>query len=474
MRNPKRTESEMNTVTAHTSESLNSLSRKALIAVAVELSIEKPHNTKSADLVEKILAAQPAPAVDEQPVEAAVADNVVAFPGTEAQQTEIPAVSAPAAAPVSHGIFKVNRKTFQRQLAAAAKIAGASKTMPVLSCVLLDFQSGVLAVEANDLSNHLRTEATAETTGAHRVAIPHGVLSKFVARCSSEFLMAEAVGDKLVISDLENRTEIMGIPDSEWPANHPLAAEPVLTIAGKQLARVVAETLPFASTDETRYVLNGVALDLEHGVAVATDGRRLCRSGIGAESIASLKAVLIVPSHACSVLAASVPQDATVEVLTNAGRNVLHVCAQTVGFVYRLTARLVDANFPAYRGVIPDVAKFGGQFELNREELDAALGRLLVVANANGQGSAVKFELGESALVLNAVNTTVGEGKEQVSVRCESGAAPRLVAVNGEYFSAITRAWADDKLTVNINDEVSPIIVRAGDKLAVVMPVRLA
>jgi DNA polymerase III subunit beta len=475
----------MNTNILHTSESLANMPRKALIELAIEIGagVAKPHSTKSADLIAAVLATQnrsteeaaPAEFVPEADVapeaESAAPDNVVAFEPAEPVQAEIPAEPVPY---ISYGLFKVSRKVFQRQLAAAARVTAGDRTMPVLSCVLIGFTDGLLRVSAHDLSNHVVTEAQAETTGTHEIAIPHAVLSKFVSRCGSDFLMAEVIGEKLVISDLENRTEIMGIPATEFPPAHAAGVVDVMEISGKQLVRHVAETIKAASTDETRYILNGIAIDTKNGCFIATDGRRLVRADIRSEKLVASEDVLILPSLAAQVLMAGVPQDLTVTVKKTETGSTLHFHAETVGYSYSLSSRLVDGRFPTYHQVIPKLEGFGAEFEIKNADLVAALGRLLVVANASGKDSALRLDFSTAGLTINAVNISVGSGKEQISVRTGEDVSACFTAMNGSYLSEVVGSWGDEKVTVHVKDELSPVIVRTADKLAVIMPVRLS
>lgn len=450
----------MNTV-IHTAESLTELPRKALIAIAIEAGIAKPHNTKSAALIESILnldsantpavaetvvaVVEPAaevatePAVESPAAEAPV-DNVIPFDAATPMQAELP--SEPVVS-VSRGLFKVNRKGFYRQLTAAAKIVSGQTTMPILSCVLISFGDDRVKVEANDLSNHLVTEAQAETTDSYSVAIQHAVLTKFVGRCASEFLMAEVRNDTLVISDLDNRTEIMGIPAGEWPPAPAAATTPLMEIAGKQLVRAITETIKCASKDETRYVLNGVGIDTAGSVLVATDGRRLVKSPIGAEAIHPVESVLILPTHAANILTASVPQDVPVTVTIAERGNALHFRTETDGFTYALTTRLVDGRFPNYQQVIPkNAGSYGIAYTFATAELVAALGRLAVVANASGKDNALKLNLDASGLMATVANVSVGNAKEQVAATGGNNGFPQFVGLNGDYLSEIVASWA--------------------------------
>jgi DNA polymerase-3 subunit beta len=463
----------MNSSVIHSTESLTALSRKELIAVAREAGIAKPDTTKSVVLIENILATQVAAEVatvaEVEVVEEIAPDNVVAFEPAPPEQIEIEAEIVPA--PVSHGLLKVNRKALQRQLSAASKVVNTSRTMPVLACVLIDFADGRLVIEASDLSNHLRTVTPAETTGAHRIAIPYAVLSKFVGRCASEFLMIEAIDSKLVISDLENRTEILGIAAEEFPPAHTGVDTFLMEIGGGQLARVIRETINAASKDKHRYILNGLGIDTTAGYVVTTDGRRLVRALLGADKIEPVANTLILPTRAAQILADGIPQDATTMVNRTFSDSCLRFATETDGFSYTLTCRMVEGCFPNYSQVIP--SQSGGEFEIGNPELNEALGRLLVVSNASDSGCAIRFSFETELLTMNVANVSVGIGKETVSVKSAPGDAPRVIALNGNYIAEVIGAWADEKIMVSVKDEVSPLVIRTADKVAVIMPVRV-
>ena len=474
----------MNTNTIHPelSQALANMPRKALIEVAIEAGISKPHGTKSTVLIEAIIAAKTAvetpvvPVAESEAIEVVatetVADNVVPFDDAPPEQTEIPQTVEPA---ISHGLFKVNRKVFQRQLAAAARVVAGNRSMPVLSCVLLDFHDGKLAVHATDLSNYVITETQAETNGAHVLAVPHAVLSKFVARCGSEFLMSEVIGSKLVISDLENRTEIMGIPESEWPPARQMNGEKLFEVGAKELVRVLGETIKAASTDETRYILNGLALDTKNLAVVATDGRRLIRTPLAVDIATKVENVLILPTHAATILLGGIPQDANAVVTINEARNLLRFRTENTGLTFTHDAKLVEGTFPNYVQVIPKIDKgFGGEFEVTRSELSNALGRLLVVAEATQKSPTIKMEFTSTGLLMNAANVSVGTGKEQITARSPMDMGTFNIGLNGVYIAEIINSWGDDKITIHVKDEVSPMLLLAGGKVAVVMPVRLS
>lgn len=484
----------------HTTESLTALKRNALIQTAIKTGACSPsaaHSSKSVKLIEAILAKQaaetapvatavkevpaetpaevPAPATAPAPapapvagdvIDTAAATNVVDF----ATQTEIPVEPKPETA--SNGLFKISRKVFQLQLAAVSKLPGKG-TMPILNCALIQFGSGRVAVEATNLDCSVRTEAPAETDGMFSIAVPFTILSKFVAKCTSDFLMAEARGGSLFISDIENKTEIMGLPVSEWPAAPQHADVVVMHVAGRELAKVFTESLPCASEEETRYILNGVFLDTRSiATMVATDGRRIVTVPIVVEkSVTPFNG--IIPTFFAEVVRASIPQDASALIARSESFRGMSIRTELNGFSYRAVGRLVDGTYPNYAQVIPKDTAERTTFELNTADLMAALARVLVVANSGEKTPAVVFKFSKDLIELSAANASVGNSRETITAKGGGDEFALRVGLNGDFVREIVAAWTEDRVTLSVREENSPLVITGGGKTAVVMPIRL-
>ena len=480
----------MNTV-VESKSALESLSRSALIAAAIKAGVAptKAYSTKSVVLRELILASQtPGPVavasvevVAEEPEEEAnqpapaieeIADaNVVPFEA-EAVQTEIKPEAVTVKPEDSRGIFKVGRKAFQKQLVALSKVVGHSN-MQVLNCVLLEFAAGKLRVSGTNLDNYVTTEVPAETAGDVKIAINYAILKAFVSKCASEFMMAEVKGMTLHLSDIVNKTRIMGIKHEEFvPTPDSATAVSILEIQAKQLVKVLGEMLPCASIDETRYILNGVCLDMAkkaaNPVVVATDGRRLSRTLLLADKTHA-HGRFIIPSKTVEALMQGLPEGATVELLSSSNASRMLARSSSGGFTYGAAFKLVDGNFPNWNQVVPKGDR--PSFTIDREEFLAALARVSVLVTE--KSNSVKLTFGPEVLRLNTAAVDYGDGAEPVSVKTNHGKEIR-VAINPEFLRSILAAWSDDTVIFQVNDELSPLTITAGDKLAVVMPVRLS
>ncbi len=140
------------------------------------------------------------------------------------------------------------------------------------------------------------------------------------------------------------------IPAKEFPETPPAPFCRTNLDAGARAALLEAHL--FSSEDETRYVLNGVYIEMQHGdaacppVVVATDGRRLYRRHV--PTLSTLGGNLILPNKALTVLS-------TAPLMAHewrAGANPNKLCAAVKAGPWSLLTKLIQGSYPNYRQVI--------------------------------------------------------------------------------------------------------------------------
>ena len=141
--------------------------------------------------------------------------------------------------------------------------------------------------------------------------------------------------------------------------------------------RLFARPLFAASTETTRFYLNGVFLQTAGGTltAVAADGHRLCRITMPAGSLSDDRR-LIVPLTSVKIIIKilkGAKPDSTVMLRRAPALFELH--AGDVSFI----SKLIDAEYPAFEAVVPPVA--ANNVIVNRIELAQAITRLAAVAD---------------------------------------------------------------------------------------------
>ena len=161
------------------------------------------------------------------------------------------------------------------------------------------------------------------------------------------------------------------LPDPQPAVDFPPfpAAKILFTAAlpGPVLRQAIALTLPCASADPSRYVLNGVYLDLALGRMVGTDGRRMALYELPDGPNAASTGVILPTAGAKLILAALKKETGSIAIEISENR----VAFTLPGGGQVVSLKCIDSNYPNYTQVIPD--KHGPAIVLPREAALAAV-----------------------------------------------------------------------------------------------------
>ena len=176
---------------------------------------------------------------------------------------------------------------------------------------------------------------------------------------------------------------------------------------------MIEKTMYAACTDETRYNLNGVFLEILEDTAklrmVATDGHRLSYVDrtLGTD-LSGLANGVIIPRKGLAELKRLVDEDDAdeVEIGFEGNSGVARKGDVT------LFMRLIEGEFPKYQQVVP--AEIKSQLVVEATALIHALRRVALLSAERSK--AVKFELTKGRLCLSSNNPDLGEAREEIDV----------------------------------------------------------
>jgi DNA polymerase III subunit beta len=219
------------------------------------------------------------------------------------------------------------------------------------------------------------------------------------------------------------------------------------------------------STDETRYVLNGVLFSFKDNklTLVATDGRRLAMVEIELEFPRSHEADLIVPTKAVTELQRLLTDDGEIKVSMGSGQIAFDL------YKTLLVSKLIEGNYPNYRQVIPSEAK--ERIKLERETFLNSLRRVSLLAS--DKSHSVKLSFSKNNIDITATTPEVGEAKESLAVAYKG--RDFSIAFNPEFLMAPLRALSEDEVFLDLIDEMSPGVLKIQTPfLYVLMPMRIS
>ena len=174
--------------------------------------------------------------------------------------------------------------------------------------------------------------------------------------------MLEAIGLALSVRIDSGTLVFAGIDASEFPLAADLGDFNFFEVGALEFRRALEVAAVSASTDESRYLLNGVALEravstgseMSPLVVIGTDGRRLSSCSIGV-SFADWHGSVIVPSAGVKLISRLLPEDGIVRIMV--GARAVSFALPGGGIV---TVKLLEGVYPNWRQVVPNVGDAKG------------------------------------------------------------------------------------------------------------------
>jgi len=355
-------------------------------------------------------------------------------------------------------------------------------TVPILGNVLLESKDGQLQVDATDLEVGIHTAIACNSAKPGKTTLSARKLFEIVRETeAAEVSLRTLDKDWVEIKCGRAKFKMMGLDPRSFPAmpkqgesaagktaaRKPLKAE--LGIAADVLSAMIDRTIFAVSPDETRYNLSGVYIESPAtGVArmVATDGHRLSMIEREVPGF-TMEGGAILPRKGLAELRKLLDLGGDAEVKLT--------LESQLGWLKRgateLSMRLVEGEFPDYRGVIPKESKY--LVNVSRDSLHAAIKRAAIFSSERYHG--VKLTLTAGVITVSSTTPELGEADETIDADFKG--EEFSVGFNSAYLlQALGVIPAESDVILGLSDEVSPgaftTPADSGYKY-VVMPMRL-
>lgn len=369
--------------------------------------------------------------------------------------------------------FTVTKSDLVRELNLSQGVVEKKTTIPILSNVLVEAIDDRVYFTATDLELGIRCSCPARVAKNGAGTIPARKLLDYVRLLPDadvQVKVAENHWASLVCG--RSRTRIAGMSRESYP-ELPQMPEVTAEFPIGTLASMIARTIFSISTEESRFTLNGSLLLLkpETITMVATDGHRLAMVE-KQEAIPSLD----------GPFRALLPRKAMAEVMKFASSaepdSVLKFAGDENHLFFQLGDRLLisrklTGNFPDFERVLPKDQPHS--VTLPKDELKAALERVMQFADERSHSVRVRFTPGEAKIFSSLSDT--GESEELLNI--EYDGAEIEISFNAQYLLDFLRAVSEDQVVfrfkeANAAGELRPVTNDGGLLYRyVVMPMRI-
>jgi len=361
--------------------------------------------------------------------------------------------------------FKITKEKFIEGLQQVQHVVSTRTTLPILSNVLLQAKGGKVELTTTDLDVGVRGAVDADVEEEGSTTLPARKLATIVKELPTSEISIEINGNNIAaIKSGPSFFKILGLSQDEFPQLPDFSGSKEIVLDQKLVKDGLKKTFYAISTDETRYVLNGINWSFAGGklTLVATDGRRLAMVDQEVDLQDSQARDVIVPTKAINELQ---------RLLADAGQVRISIGESQIAFElngYLLTSKLIDGNFPNFRQVIPGAPRY--RVTMDRCLLLETVHRVSLLTS--DKTSSIKLVFSEDNIEIMANAPEVGEARESLPVSYKG--EKMSIAFNPEFLMAPLRNLDSDEVHLDLIDEISPGVLRINEPfLYVIMPMRV-
>ena len=356
----------------------------------------------------------------------------------------------------AHSII-VNQKQLREAVTGLGKVVSRLSSLPILKAVRFFTDNRRAFVEATDLDQKvIYCFEDAVIEGLPEFIVSLTQVKGFVKIGGDSLMLEKADGEALTItnyigSQKIQQSQVETFETCEWPTT---SIEVDVEFMGGFL-EAFRRLSVFASTDDTRPILNGIHIDTDGRRLVATDGRRLCL--MNTMNLRGITCSCVVP------ITKFLTWSKLYGVKVGSGEHHFRI---TSG-VWDYSTKLVGGTYPNYKQVIPEKREGSPSFTIDDSDVQV----LSLILKSLPKEDSVVFMPSVVGFVMMAHN-----GSEDNPISIELIGSSFIgdfspIGVNGTFFlDAITAGFR----SFTNEDDMSPL--RSDDSqdgVFVLMPMRL-
>ena len=358
--------------------------------------------------------------------------------------------------------------------------AGSRNTLPILSGVFVQAGADGITLSGTDLENAVKVSVagTVIESGDAVVnlkecqAVLKGVRPEDYVNLHAHTNFNVQLGTNSAIHTLS------GYDPSEYPDfEFKTGGIKSYSLPGDVFRSMLSSTVYAASTEETRYFLNGVYFNFtsEKSDFVATDGRRIALSSCEALSKLTDPFSCIVPLGAVKRMLKTFNRSESVKFGINKAADRLYLTDGAL-VVY---SRLVEGEYPKYHMIFPEGPR-SHKIVVNVSEFLEATQQMLAIPYTlhtnDKKASLVRFDVGNESMKLSTKSKET-DADAQAVVPIESGNGDLLIGFDGRFIADALGSITTEKVEIEFGSDGAEIVLLRGvgvdTHLSALMPMRL-
>lgn len=365
--------------------------------------------------------------------------------------------------------LNITREDILSPLQIISGVVERKQTMPVLSNILVEAESGCVTLTGTNMEVELVcTIETAHVAQAGRITIPARKLSDICRSLPADAEIELCLeSEKMHLRSGKSHFTLATLPADQFPNTEEAKHDLALSFSQKDFKQMLDATSFAMAQQDVRYYLNGMLLEIgnQYVRMVATDGHRLALSSLISDQAIDVEKQVIVPRKGIIELSRLLG-DTDDEVIISIGEN--HIFSKIGNF--KFTSKLIDGKFPDYNRVIP---KGGDKIMIaDRSSLKSMLSRASILSHENIRG--IQLHLSHNQLQVFANNPEHEQAEDCLEVGYDND--DLQIGFNVSYLIDVMNVISTENVKITMLNSNSSALIESLDddgNLYVIMPMRL-
>ena len=369
--------------------------------------------------------------------------------------------------------ISIEKNSIHKSLSHVQSIVEKKNTIPILSNILLEATDSSLVLSATDMDISINETINCSVIEKGSATVPAHTLYDIVRKIPDgneiEFIAND--GKKLSVRSGKSKFSLSCLPKEDFPLIEINKLNFEFSIDSNIFLKLIDKIRFAISNEETRYFLNGIYFhkksinNTDCLSLVATDGHRLAKIDLPhPNGLIDLPGV-IVPKKTIYELY-KLLTDINENIIINLDPNkIIFYINKTI-----LISKLIDGNFPDYQRVIPK--NNNNIVTVDRQKFSEAVDRVSTITSEKSR--AIKFRILNNLVNMTSSDPENGTATEDINVQYEG--AEIEIGFNSKYILEMINQLDEEKLILEFNDSMSPLIVKDSSKnnlIYVLMPMRV-
>ena len=372
--------------------------------------------------------------------------------------------------------FIVNHKHFTQALSEVSKAISTKAIIPILSGIKITAdQSGITLIASNSnifiekfIPSSMDDEQITTTLKAGTIVVPAKYFIEIIKKMPSDIVIKSKNEQTITIQSEEITLNLNGFPANEFPNVPQIDDHAEIQIETKQLIDAFKQTVFAVAKNESRPVLTGVHIELDHNklICAATDSHRLAIR----ETLIStnMKANCIVPSATINELLKLMNSNLEFVSIYLSESHIIFTFGTTT-----LYSRLIEGKYPNISTLIPN--EFQTVINIDRQRMLQGVDRSSLLASEWANNNVNLEIVNESTIQISSNASQIGKISETQQIDAIQGEKQFNISFDGRFMLDALRAIKEETVTLSFSGSMRPILIEAGTQSAaihLISPVR--